>query len=177
MPETSVMRPTPVNPGPDQESVWEYPRPPRLEAVSKRIQVVMAGVKILDTTGAYRVLETSHPPTYYLPKTDFLPGVLEASAGSSFCEWKGSAKYLSLHVGSHVSRDAAWTYPNPTPGFAPIKDLVALYAARVLILPEDGCFVAGERVTPQPGGFYGGWITADVVGPFKGDPAFHSHGW
>jgi uncharacterized protein (DUF427 family) len=177
MPETSGMRPTPVKPGPGQESVWDYPRPPRLEAVGKRIQIVMAGVSILDTVGAYRVLETSHPPTYYLPKTDFLPGVLEASAGSSFCEWKGSARYLSLHVGSHVSRDAAWTYPNPTPGFVPIQDFVALYASQMLILPGDGCFVAGERVTPQPGGFYGGWITADVVGPFKGDPAFHSHGW
>ena len=175
--KTSGMRPTLIKPGPGQESVWDYPRPPRLEPVGKRIQIVMAGVNILDTTGAYRVLETSHPPTYYLPKTDFLPGVLEASAGSSFCEWKGSAKYLSLHVGSHISRDAAWTYPNPTPGFAQIQNFVALYAARVLILPEDGCFVAGERVTPQPGGFYGGWITSNVVGPFKGDPAFHSHGW
>jgi uncharacterized protein (DUF427 family) len=175
--ETSGMRPIPIKPGPGQESVWDYPRPPRLEPVGKRIQIVMAGVSILDTTGAFRVLETSHPPTYYLPKNDFLPGVLEASSGSSFCEWKGNARYLSLRVGSHVSRDAAWTYPNPTPGFAPIQDFVALYASSVLILPEDGCFVAGERVTPQAGGFYGGWITSDVVGPFKGDPHFNSHGW
>jgi uncharacterized protein (DUF427 family) len=177
MRQTSVMKPTPLKPGPGQESVWDYPRPPRLETVNKRIQIIMAGVNILDTTGAFRVLETSHPPTYYLPPTDFLAGVLEASSGSSFCEWKGQARYANLRVAQHTSRNAAWSYPNPTPGFKAIKDFVALYSSSVLILPEDGCFIAGERVRPQPGGFYGGWITTDVLGPFKGDPNFNSHGW
>ena len=177
MPETSDMRPTPIKPGPGQESVWDYPRPPRLEPVGNRIQIVMAGITILETSGAYRVLETSHPPSYYLPPQDFKSGVLETGSGSSFCEWKGHARYANLRVGSHSARNAAWMYPNPTSGFAAIQDFVALYAGSVLILPEDGCFVAGERVVPQPGGFYGGWITADVLGPFKGDPNFNSHGW
>ena len=165
------MRPTPVPPGPGQESVWDYPRPPRLEWVERHVVVVLGGVTIVDTTGAFRVLETSHPPAYSLPPGAFTEGSLIASRRhASFCEWKGSADYFTLQAGSRREVGAAWAYPSPSPGFEPIRDHVALYAGRV-----DACFVDGEQVAPQPGGFYGGWITAGVVGPFKGEPG--SWGW
>lgn len=165
------MRPTPVPPGPGQESVWDYPRPPRLEKVDARITVVLGGVTIVETTGAYRVLETSHPPVYYLPPGDFAAGSLVASRrGGSFCEWKGHADYFTLVAGGRREVDAAWAYPDPTPAFRPITGYVALYAGRM-----DACLVDGQPVTPQPGGLYGGWITPDVVGPFKGVPG--SWGW
>lgn len=164
------MKPTPIPPKPGQESVWDYPRPPRLEPTSKRIRAVLNSETIVDSTRAYRVLETSHPPVYYVPLEDVKKGVLESSSNSSFCEWKGGARYYTLRVGDRVVRDAAWYYPNPTPGFMPIKHFVAFYAGRM-----DACFVDDERVTPQPGEFYGGWITADVVGPFKGE--IGSWGW
>ena len=170
-----MKHPTPIPPRTGQESVWDYPRPPRLEETSKRIRIVFAGTVIADTTRAYRVLETSHPPVYYLPLVDVKRQLLTQSSNSSFCEWKGGARYYNLHVGSHVASDVAWYYPNPTRAFAPIKDCVAFYAGPMNVLEGDGCFVAGERVTPQPGGFYGGWITSDVVGPFKGEPG--SMGW
>lgn len=158
-------RPKPISPGPGQESVWSYPRPPRLERVEKRIQIVFNGVTIADGTGAYRVLETSHPPNYYLPPTDIVMAHLRPATGRSMCEWKGQAGYYDVVVGKRVAARAAWTYRAPTPAFAAIKDFIALYAG-----PMDACYVAGERVTPQPGDFYGGWITADIVGPFKGAP-------
>jgi uncharacterized protein (DUF427 family) len=164
------VKPIPIPPKPGQESVWDYPRPPRLEPTSKRIRVVLNGETIVDSRRAYRVLETSHPPVYYVPLEDVKPGVLEPSSNSSICEWKGGARYHSLRVGDRVAPDAAWYYPNPTPGFVPIKHFVAFYAG-----PMDACFVDDERVTPQPGGFYGGWITSDVVGPFKGEAG--SWGW
>jgi uncharacterized protein (DUF427 family) len=169
------MCPKPIKPESGQESVWDYPRPPRLERTTKHLEIVMNGVKIADTTRAYRVLETSHPPVYYLPLEDIKAGVLEPSSNSSFCEWKGGAGYYTVRVSDAVARDAAWFYPNPTPGFAAIKDYVAFYAGRMQVKNGDGCFVDGERVTPQPGGFYGGWITRDVSGPFKGIPG--SAGW
>jgi uncharacterized protein (DUF427 family) len=164
------MRPQPISPQPGQESVWDYPRPPRLEATPKRIQIIFNGVTIADTTNAYRVLETSHPPTYYLPPADLQLAYFQPSQRQTFCEWKGVGSYYSITVGDRTLVDVAWYYHQPTPQFAPIRDHVAFYAA-----PMDACYVAEELVIPQPGEFYGGWITADVVGPFKGEPG--SWGW
>jgi uncharacterized protein (DUF427 family) len=166
------MKSTPIKPQPGQESVWDYPRPPRLERVTKRIRIVSGGITLADTVNAHRVLETSHPPTYYLPPTDIRLDLLQSGSGSSVCEWKGAARYQALAANG---LEVAWSYPNPTPAFAPIKDHLAFYAARVVLQDGDGCFVDGERVTPQPGEFYGGWITSDVVGPFKGEAG--SWGW
>ncbi len=163
-------RPVPINPKAGQESVWDYPRPPRLEKTSKSIQVYFNGVCIIDTQSAYRVLETSHPPSYYLPPADIQMQYFQPAAGRSICEWKGQANYYSIVVGDKVAERVAWAYPRPTRDFAAIKDYVALYPA-----PMDKCVVDGEIVQPQPGEFYGGWITSDVVGPFKGIPG--SWGW
>ena len=157
-------------PGPGQESVWDYPRPPSLEPTRRRIRIVGGGQTIVDTTSAWRVLETSHPPGYYIPPDDIRPGVLVPADGGSFCEWKGRAEYFSVRVGGRELPSAAWTYPNPIPRFAPIAGYVAFYAG-----PMDRCLVDDEVVTPQPGAFYGGWITADIVGPFKGGPG--TTGW
>ncbi|GAC1375480.1 MAG: DUF427 domain-containing protein [Actinomycetota bacterium] len=165
------MKPSPVEPGPGQESVWDYPRPPRLEPVTNRIVVVLGGVKVADTGQAFRVLETSHPPAYYLPPGDFAPGSLVPSRRKgSYCEFKGWADYFTIVGGQRVEENAGWGYPSPSPGFEAMAHHVALYAGRM-----DVCFVDGERVTPQPGGFYGGWITARIVGPFKGGPG--TMGW
>ena len=164
------MRPNPISPGPGQESVWDYPRPPRLEPTTKHIRVVFNGVTVAETRRAWRVLETSHPPVYYIPPLDIRSEYLKPGTGRSFCEWKGEARYYTLEVDGRRAENVGWYYPHPTPSFAPIRDHVAFYAA-----PLDGCYVDGERVTPQPGGFYGGWITADIVGPFKGEPG--TMGW
>lgn len=152
------------------ERVADYPRPPRIAPDARRVRVVLGGVTILDTTRGLRVLETFHPPTWYLPVTDFRPDALLPAQGSSFCEWKGHARYWDLQGGSMLAARAAWDYPEPTEAFIGIRDHVALYAGRV-----DACFVADERVAPQPGGFYGGWITGDVAGPFKGEAG--TSGW
>jgi uncharacterized protein (DUF427 family) len=157
--------------GPGQESVWDYPRPPRVEPTGAHVVVRLGGVVVAETDRrhpALRVLETSHPPTFYLPVAAFRPGSLEAGEGSSWCEFKGTAAYLDLIGG--VAGDvravgAAWTYPRPSRGFEALTDHVALYPGRV-----DEVTVDGERVRPQAGGFYGGWITDRVVGPFKGGP-------
>ena len=164
------MRPNPISPGPGQESVWDYPRPPRLEPTTKHIRVVFNGVTVAETRRAWRVLETSHPPVYYIPPQDIRAEYLKPGAGRSFCEWKGEARYVTLEVNDRRAENVGWFYPNPTPAFAAIRDHIAFYAA-----PMDSCTVDGECVTPQPGGFYGGWITADVVGPFKGEPG--TMGW
>ncbi len=164
------MRPRPDRAGPGVESVWDYPRPPRLEPVPRRIRVELGGVVIAETTGAYRVLETSHPPNYYLPPGDILPGTLMRSHHPSFCEWKGEAHYFEVRAGERVEPDAAWGYDYPTAGFRAIAGYVAFYPGRM-----DACLVNDERVLPQPGGFYGGWITSDLAGPFKGVPG--SAGW
>lgn len=163
-------RPEPIAPNPDQESVWDYPRPPRLEPCPKPLKIVFNGVAIAETTQGYRVLETSHPPVYYFPPADIQREYLKPAAGQSFCEWKGMAAYYSVQVGDKIAEKIAWYYSDPNPTFLEIKDYVAFYAA-----PMDGCYVDGELVTPQPGGFYGGWITKDIVGPFKGEPG--SFGW
>ena len=164
------MRPRPEKPGPGQESVWDYPRPPALVPSSQLVEVVLGGVVIARTTTSWRVLETSHPPTYYLPREAFVDGALVPTSGSSACEWKGRAAYADLHGGGLVAPRAAWTYPDPTPSFAAISDAWAVMPAAV-----DACRVDGEVVRPQEGGFYGGWITDAVVGPFKGIPG--SWGW
>jgi len=160
----------PIPPAPDRESVWDYPRPPRLERTDRHIRIVFNGTVIADTWRAWRVLETSHPPVYYIPPADIRMDCLAEAAGSSFCEWKGRARYYSVVVGDRQAERAAWTYPEPVPAFDPIRDHVAFYAG-----PMDACTVDGEPVQPQPGGFYGGWITADIVGPFKGSPG--TLGW
>jgi uncharacterized protein (DUF427 family) len=153
-----------------QESVWDYPRPPRLEASSRRIRVEFGGKIVADTRRALRVLETSHPPVYYIPPEDIRMEYVEEGAGSSFCEWKGQARYYSVVVDGRTAERAAWVYPNPTPAYAGIKDYLAFYAEKM-----DLCTVDGEEVRPQEGNFYGGWITQDIVGPFKGGPG--SWGW
>ena len=152
------------------ENVWEYPRPPALEPVSKPLRIVFGGIVIAETTEAFRVLETSHPPVYYLPPAAFVPGSLEAAEGGSYCEWKGEAVYWTVRAGAKIAPRAGWSYPNPTLPFAAIRDHVAVYAGAM-----DACYVGDEAVAPQPGGFYGGWITSDLVGPFKGIPG--SMGW
>jgi uncharacterized protein (DUF427 family) len=149
----------------NSESVWDYPRPPRLEKVPQRIRVVLGGETIADTRSAYRVLETSHPPNYYLPPTDIAEGCLVRTRGSSRCEWKGLAHYYDVAAGDVVADGAAWGYDTPTRAFAVIAGYVAFYPALM-----DSCLVDDEVVEPQPGGFYGGWITANLVGPFKGGP-------
>lgn len=156
--------------GPGQESVWSYPRPPRLEREPRRITVSLGGVVVADTTAAWRVLETSHPPTYYLPPTDIADGALVAAPGSSVCEWKGAARYSTVVGGDRREEAAAWAYPHPTEAFAAMADHVAFYCARM-----DRCTVGDEEAGPQPGGFYGGWVTSWVVGPFKGEPG--TYGW
>lgn len=146
-----------------RESVWDYPRPPALEAVVDLLLVEFDGRVIAETRNAYRVLETSHPPTYYFPPTDVDETILIPSARQTFCEFKGYARYWSLRSGDRFAEDAAWFYPTPTDPFAAIKDYIAFYPSRV-----DACFIAGERVIAQDGDFYGGWITRNIVGPFKG---------
>jgi uncharacterized protein (DUF427 family) len=147
------------------ERVRDYPRPPRLEPVERTFRIELAGEAILEAATGLRVLETFHPPTYYLPRAAFRPGVLVPSARGSFCEWKGRARYWSLAAGGRTVPDAAWDYPEPAPPYGSLRDHLAVYAGAV-----DACYVDGERVRPQPGGFYGGWITAELVGPFKGEP-------
>lgn len=159
-----------ITPGPGQESVWDYPRPPRLEKVSAPLRVVFAGETVALTDHGYRVLETSHPPVYYIPPGDVSRDCLIAADGQSFCEFKGIASYWSLDVGGKRSEKAAWSYPDPTAPFAAIRDYLAFYATRV-----DECWVGDERVQPQDGDFYGGWITSRVVGPFKGGAG--TRGW
>ncbi|RYV50906.1 DUF427 domain-containing protein [Pengzhenrongella frigida] len=159
-----------IVPGPGQESVWDYPRPPRLEATVERVVVRFAGRVVADTRAAVRVLETSHPPVYYLPRAAFADGVLVEVPGSSLCEFKGSARYLDVRVGDTVASRAAWYYPEPWPGYDELRDRVALYPGTM-----ESCEVDGEVVQAQEGGFYGGWITARVVGPFKGAPG--TLGW
>ena len=155
-----------------QESVWDYPRPPRIEVSARRLRIVLADALIAETSHSLRVLETSHPPVYYIPLAFVAPGALEPSGGpASLCEWKGSAIYYDvIGPGARRVRRAAWGYPNPSPGYEQLLGTVAFYPAGM-----DECTVDGERVTPQPGGFYGGWITSGITGPFKGGPG--TLGW
>jgi uncharacterized protein (DUF427 family) len=152
------------------ESVWEYPRPPRLEASTRRIRVVFNGVTLAETTRALRVLETSHPPVYYIPPEDVRTEYVRPSRRRTFCEFKGEASYCDVEVGGRVAREAAWHYPRPAGAYGALRDHVAFYPSRV-----DACYVDEEQVQPQAGDFYGGWITSDITGPFKGGPG--TAGW
>lgn len=164
-----VRPPNILVPGPGQESVWDYPRPPRVEPVAHRVRVELAGHVVVETYRALRVCETSSPPVYYAPSEDIAPGCLEPSARTSFCEWKGVARYWSVRVGDRLAKDAAWSYPAPDPGYEAIKDYVAFYPRRM-----DACFVGAQRVESQPGFYYGGWVTPELVGPFRGVPGSES---
>lgn len=167
--------PEPLSIEEGEESVWDYPRPPALESFEgNRLEIIHRGELIASTERGYRVLETSHPPVYYFPPDDCNEGLIQPSrdASQSYCEWKGEASYLDVVMPAHdlILRRVAWRYMNPTERFAPIAGYIAFYAA-----PFDECLVRGERARPQPGGFYGGWITDDIKGPFKGEPG--SWGW
>lgn len=151
-----------LDPGPGQESVWDYPRPPASRRDNRLIEVCTGARVIARTRASVKVMETASPPTFYLPPGDIDTALLVPSPGASVCEWKGAATYWALT--SDPGQPVAWSYPRPRPRFDMIRDYVAFYPGRV------ECYVDGERVEAQPGRFYGGWITADVVGPFKGDP-------
>ncbi len=159
-----------IEPKPGQESVWDYPRPPRVEPTSKRIRVVFNGVTIADTTRAIRVLETSHPPSFYIPMDDVQEQYLTRTAQRTYCEFKGAASYWTLKVEARVSENAAWGYLDPARGYEAITGYITFYPSRV-----DACYVDDEQVVPQEGDFYGGWITSEIVGPFKGAPG--TWGW
>ena len=159
-------RPAQVEPaGPGRESVWDYPRPPRLEPVASELRVEFAGEVVARSRAGLRVCETASPPCYYLPPADVRLEWLVPSQQRSFCEWKGLASYFDLRIGDRRARDCAWTYRQPASPFEPLRDHVAFYPGRV-----DACWVGEQRVTPQPGRFYAGWITPELVGPFKGEP-------
>ena len=164
------MRPEPDPVAPGQESVWSFPRPAVAQRSIAHIVIEHGGLIVADTRAGFRTIETSHPPSYYLPMSDIASGVLRRADGSSFCEWKGIAVYWDVVVAGIVLPKAGWSYASPTPTFACLKDHVAFYAA-----PFDRCSVDGETVVAQPGAFYGGWITNAVCGPFKGLPG--SQGW
>lgn len=159
-----------IVPEPGQESVWDYPRPPRVEDTPKHIQVVFNGILIAETRRAKRILETSHPPNYYIPPEDIEMTVLTRTDRTSWCEWKGQATYYTVQVKDKIASNAAWAYPAPAPGYEGIRDYISFYPQGM-----DACYVDGEKVTPQPGQFYGGWITHDIAGPFKGGPG--TMGW
>ena len=161
-------RPDPVGPG--QHSVWQFPRPAIAERSAAHVRIEHGGRIIADTRASIRTLETSHPPSYYIPRDAIASGVLRRAAGSSFCEYKGAAQYWDVVTGDGVLPRVGWSYPDPSPPFAILRDHVAFYAG-----PFDRCSVDGETVVAQPGDFYGGWITTDLAGPFKGVPG--SMGW
>ena len=150
-----------VEPGPGQESVWDYPRPPALVDDARLVEVFDGDRRIASTRAALRVLETASPPTFYLPPESLDADALETVGGASFCEWKGAARYWAL---AGQAEPVGWSYPSPSPAFLRLRDYVGFYPGRLR------CFVDGERVRPQPGGFYGGWITDEIVGPVKGEP-------
>jgi uncharacterized protein (DUF427 family) len=153
-----------IKPKIGQESVWDYPRPPCLKDCNSKIKIIFNEEIIANTQSSKRVLETSHPPVYYIPPEDIRMEFLEPTSGKSWCEWKGVALYYSVKVRNKIAEKVAWYYPNPTVPFKYLKNYVAFYAR-----PMDACVVDDEKVIPQPGEFYGGWITKNIVGPFKGD--------
>jgi uncharacterized protein (DUF427 family) len=156
-------------PGPGQESVWDYPRPPTLQPEPREVVVRWKGRVVARSRSALRWLETAHPPCMYLPPHDVDLGLLVPATGASFCEWKGPARYWSLVHGDERLERVAWSYPQPFESAQAIQDHLAFYAHGL------DCTVGGQRVTPQPGSFYGGWITPELVGPFKGGPG--TQGW
>ena len=164
------MRPPRTEPGPGQESVWDYPRPPRIEDCTGHVRVVFNDLVIADTHTAKRVLETSHPPVYYIPPRHIQMHCLMKSPLTSWCEFKGNAHYYTVVVNKKEVKNAAWYYPEPTPEFLALKDHVAFYPGLM-----DACYVNGEKVKAQEGDFYAGWITRNIVGPFKGEAG--TGGW
>lgn len=158
-----------IEPGEGQESVWDYPRPPVLVEDSRLVEVRIDERLIARTTRALRVLETASPPTFYLPREDISMDLLQPASGQSFCEWKGQASYFDLRSGDAMIARAAWSYEHPTDAFAGISGHLSFYPGRI------ACYVDGERARPQTGGFYGGWVTDEIVGPFKGEPG--TGGW
>ena len=169
------MRPTPepaegIAPnGLPRESVWDYPRPPAIRPEPREVVVTLRGEPIARSSRAMKVCETAGPPVIYLPPDDVSSDTLVPASGQTFCEWKGSASYYDVAAGGHVAPRAAWAYHDPTDAFQSIRDYVSFYPARV------ECELGGERVAPQPGEFYGGWVTVEITGPFKGGPG--SSGW
>jgi uncharacterized protein (DUF427 family) len=159
-----------IQPGPGQESVWDYPRPPRVEPVPERLRVVIGGVTVADTTLGQRVLETAGAPVYYFPPDDVRMDLLERGDRTTTCEWKGDAIYYHSAGAGLPRANVTWSYPEPLPGYEAIRDYLAFYASRV-----SEAWVGDEQATPQPGGFYGGWVTSRIVGPMKGEPG--SEGW
>ena len=157
------VHPQRIQPGPGQESVWDYPRPPVIESTDQHIQVFFNDTCIVDTKRAFRVLETSSPPVYYLPPQDVQMTYLHPNSAVTFCEWKGRASYFDVRVADKSAVRAAWCYRDPNPDYTLIKNFIAFYASKM-----DACLLDGERVRPQAGDFYGGWITNNIVGPFKG---------
>jgi uncharacterized protein (DUF427 family) len=155
--------------GRDKQCVWDYPRPPVLEKDLRTIKVEFSGHIIAHSVCAYKVLETSHPPSFYVPEGDVVSTFFVPSNKQSFCEWKGLAKYWHIKVGSRIAFDAAWSYERPHTAFFPITAYLSFYSSLM-----DSCFVGEERVSSQEGGFYGGWVTSDIVGPFKGGPGTSS---
>lgn len=171
-PQTGAVRSKRLNriePGPGQESVWDYPRPPAVEESSERVRIELGGTLVADTADALRVLETSHPPVYYLPVEAFLVPMHEAG-GLSMCEFKGMAHYLTIAAGDRIAVRSAWTYPDPWPGYEALAGRIAVYPSKM-----DRCLLDDVVVVPQEGDFYGGWVTSRVVGPFKGAPG--TLGW
>jgi uncharacterized protein (DUF427 family) len=157
-------------PQPGQESVWDYPRPPSVRPDDRAVRVMVGGVIVAHTTRAMRVLETAGAPCWYLPADDVRLDLLRPARGTTLCEWKGEASYFDVVVGERIARRAAWCYRDPSPGYEVLRDRIAFYAGRV-----DAAHVGGEAATPQPGQFYGGWITSEVIGPFKGEAG--TEGW
>ena len=151
-------------PGPGQVSVWDFPRPPKLVRDTRHVVVKWEGLTVADTRNAVLVLETAHPPSVYIPWADVARHLLVAAPGTSLCEWKGPARYWTLSDGARRLTAVAWSYPDPLAGAEALAGGVAFYSARLQ------CTVDGHAVRPQPGGFYGGWITPDLAGPFKGSP-------
>ena len=164
-------RPSELEPvGPGEESVWDYPRPPRIEPCARRLKVEFAGSVVADSTRALRVLETASPPTLYVPPDDVRMDLLHVASGSSWCEWKGQARYWDVVVGDARAAEAAWSYPKPFDAFAALQDHLAFFPARM-----DACWLDDERVRPQDGPYYGGWVTGEIKGPMKGAPG--TQGW
>lgn len=164
----SLPKPDPISHG--QESVWDYPRPPCVLRDTRLVTVEFGETLIAETTSAFRVMETSHPPVFYIPPEDVEVELLVATTKTTYCEFKGEARYYDIVVGDCLSESAAWCYPEPLPGYEEIQYAIAFYPGKV-----EQATVGGELVTPQPGAFYGGWITSEIVGPFKGMPG--SQGW
>lgn len=165
-----MMKPKRIKPGPDQESVWDYPRPPRVEDSKRHLKVIFNEVLIAESREGKRVIETSSPPVYYIPPKDIKVECMIKSMKHTLCEWKGIASYYTIVVGDKRAENAAWYYTDPTPDYISIKNYVAFYPQQI-----DACYLDGELVKAQSGSFYGGWITSEVVGPFKGEPG--TEGW